>query len=74
MTGAILAKMKYVLAGLEVNPDKMRHNLDVLGGFLLSERVMFALAEQARQADRARGGLRGLDARLSRRASPSSRR
>ena len=46
MTGAILEKMKYVLAGLEVNPAKMRHNLDLLGGFLLSERVMFALAEQ----------------------------
>ena len=45
MTGAILEKMKYILAGLEVNPGKMRHNLDVLGGFLLSERVMFALAE-----------------------------
>jgi adenylosuccinate lyase len=45
MTGAILEKMKYILDGLEVNPIKMRRNLDVLGGFLLSERVMFALAE-----------------------------
>jgi adenylosuccinate lyase len=45
MTGAILEKMKYILGGLEVNPAKMRRNLDVLGGFLLSERVMFALAE-----------------------------
>jgi adenylosuccinate lyase len=44
MTGAILAQMKYVLAGLDVHADKMRRNLDVLGGFLLSERVMFALA------------------------------
>ena len=46
MTGAILAQMKYVLAGLEVHPGKMRSNLDVLGGFLLSERVMFALADK----------------------------
>jgi adenylosuccinate lyase len=45
MTGAILEKMKFILGGLEVNPLKMRHNLDLLGGFLLSERVMFALAE-----------------------------
>jgi adenylosuccinate lyase len=45
MTGAILEKMNYILAGLEVNPGKMRRNLDTLGGFLLSERVMFALAE-----------------------------
>ncbi len=45
MTGAILEKMRYILAGLEVNPGKMRRNLDTLGGFLMSERVMFALAE-----------------------------
>jgi adenylosuccinate lyase len=44
MTGAILEKMKFILTGLEVKPAKMRHNLDLLGGFLLSERVMFALA------------------------------
>src|SRR5882724_8306732 len=46
MTGAILAQTKDVLAGLEVNPGKMRRNLDTLGGFLLSERVMFALADK----------------------------
>jgi adenylosuccinate lyase len=46
MTGVILARMKDVLAGLEVHADKMRHNLDALGGFLLSERVMFALADK----------------------------
>jgi adenylosuccinate lyase len=38
--------MKYVLSDLQVHPGKMRDNLDVLGGFLLSERVMFALAEK----------------------------
>jgi adenylosuccinate lyase len=46
MTGAILEQMKYVLSNLEVHPGKMRGNLDVLGGFLMSERVMFALAEK----------------------------
>src|SRR4030095_11755014 len=31
---------------LEVHSDRMRRNLDALGGFLLSERVMFALADK----------------------------
>jgi adenylosuccinate lyase len=44
MTGVILAQIKYVLQGMEVHADRMRRNLDALGGFLLSERVMFALA------------------------------
>ncbi|UCF74338.1 MAG: adenylosuccinate lyase [Betaproteobacteria bacterium] len=46
MAGALLASMRYVLSGLVVNAEKMRSNLDLLGGFLLSERVMFALAEK----------------------------
>jgi len=46
MTGAILAHMKDVLAGLEVDAARMRRNLDALGGFLMSERVMFALADR----------------------------
>jgi adenylosuccinate lyase len=46
MTGAMLAQMKYVLEGLEVHVDKMRANLDTLGGFLMSERVMFALGDK----------------------------
>ena len=33
-----------MLAGLVVNAESMRSNLDLLGGFLLSERVMFALS------------------------------
>jgi adenylosuccinate lyase len=46
MTGAMLAQMRHVLEGLEVHADKMRANLDALGGFLMSERVMFALADK----------------------------
>ena len=46
MAGGMLATMKAVLAGLVVNADKMRSNLDLLGGFLLSERVMFALSDK----------------------------
>lgn len=46
MTGALLANMHYVLSGLVVNVKAMRRNLDLLGGFLLSERVMFALSDK----------------------------
>ncbi|HLH87072.1 MAG TPA: adenylosuccinate lyase [Xanthobacteraceae bacterium] len=46
MTGAMLAQMRHVLEGLEVHAGKMRRNLDALGGFLMSERVMFALADK----------------------------
>jgi adenylosuccinate lyase len=46
MTGGLLAMMKYVLSGLSVDVPRMRSNLDLLGGFLLSERVMFALSEK----------------------------
>lgn len=44
MAGGLLAMMKAVIEGLGVNARKMRANLDLLGGFLLSERVMFALS------------------------------
>ncbi|HTP97287.1 MAG TPA: adenylosuccinate lyase [Burkholderiales bacterium] len=46
MLGVMLAQSKYVLSGLVVHADRMRKNLDLLGGFLLSERVMFALADK----------------------------
>lgn len=44
MAGGMLAMMKYVLTGLHVDAGRMRRNLDRLGGFLLSERVMFVLS------------------------------
>jgi adenylosuccinate lyase len=47
MAGGVLAMMKHVLSGLHVDAARMRRNLDALGGFLLSERVMFALSEKA---------------------------
>ena len=46
MAGGMLAMMKYVLADLHVDVAQMRRNLDRLGGFLLSERVMFVLSEK----------------------------
>lgn len=44
--GGMLAIMKYVLSDLHVDAEKMRRNLDCLGGFLLSERVMFVLSDK----------------------------
>jgi adenylosuccinate lyase len=38
--------MRYVVEGLHVEANRMRENLDALGGFLLSERVMFALSDK----------------------------
>jgi adenylosuccinate lyase len=46
MIGGMLAMMKYVLQGLDVDVEEMRENLDRLGGFLLSERVMFVLSDK----------------------------
>jgi adenylosuccinate lyase len=46
MIGGMLAMMKYVLQGLGVGVGEMRENLDRLGGFLLSERVMFVLSDK----------------------------
>jgi adenylosuccinate lyase len=46
MMGGLLGMMKYVVEGLHVEAKTMRENLDRLGGFLLSERVMFALSDK----------------------------
>jgi len=46
MSGGLLAMMKYVLSGLTVDAPRMRSNLDMLGGFLLSERVMFVVSDK----------------------------
>lgn len=45
MAHAMLEMMREALSGLGVDRERMRGNLDLLGGFLMSERVMFALAE-----------------------------
>jgi 3-carboxy-cis,cis-muconate cycloisomerase len=41
-----LELMARILRGLVVYPERMRRNLDLTGGLLLAERVMFALGEQ----------------------------
>lgn len=45
MLSIVLANMKFALSGLEVKKDKMIKNLNALNGFVLAERVMFALSE-----------------------------
>lgn len=46
MLSVVLANMKTALSGLDVKKDKMLRNLNTLGGFVLAERVMFALADK----------------------------
>lgn len=45
MLSVVLANMKFVFDGLEIKKDKMLKNLDILDGFVLAERVMFALSD-----------------------------
>ncbi len=46
MTSVVLRNMEFALGGLIVNKKKMRDNMDLLGGFMLSERVMFVLSDK----------------------------
>lgn len=45
MLSVILDNMKFVLSDLYINKDEMLKNLNKLNGFILAERVMFALSE-----------------------------
>jgi len=44
--GLLLSLGRHVLEHLVVKPERMRENLDLLGGLLLSERVMFFVGEK----------------------------
>lgn len=46
MSGAIAAKAKKVLSNLTVDKARMRENLDLLKGLILSEPVMLVLGEK----------------------------
>lgn len=46
MLSVVLENMKFVLSGLEVKKAQMIKNLDILQGYVLAERVMFALADK----------------------------
>lgn len=43
LTSGALEHLHTLLSGLQVHTERMRNNLDMLGGVLLSERVMFVL-------------------------------
>lgn len=46
MLSVVLDNLKFVLADLEVKEDSMMRNLNLLRGYALAERVMFALSEK----------------------------
>jgi len=46
LLGGILERMNIVAGGLRVNANRMRHNLHLSGGLIVSEAVMLKLAEQ----------------------------
>lgn len=50
IAGAMLLQGKNLLAGLRVDADGMARNLDMMRGYLLSERVMLALSERVGKA------------------------
>jgi len=45
ITGAMLSQMKFILSRLDVHVERMRRNLDCTGGLMMSERVMFRIAD-----------------------------
>jgi 3-carboxy-cis,cis-muconate cycloisomerase len=49
--GGATSAMAEVLTGLEVHPERMRANLDLTHGLVLSERLAFALAERVGQGE-----------------------
>ena len=46
LVGDILARLEAIFADLRVFPTRMRENLDLSGGLIMSERVMLALGER----------------------------
>ena len=47
LTGDILARMQLLFEGVRVDPERMRANLELSGGLIMSERIMLALGERA---------------------------
>ncbi|MDQ3659402.1 MAG: 3-carboxy-cis,cis-muconate cycloisomerase, partial [Actinomycetota bacterium] len=46
LTGGAASAMRETLEGLQVNPGRMRENLDITGGLLLAEHVTTVAAEK----------------------------
>ena len=68
LVGGAAARMRELLAGLQVHPDRMRTNLEATGGLLMAEHVAAALAGAL-----GRVGAQDLVARLSRQADGGGR-
>ena len=43
LTGDILARLQVMIAGLQINPVRMRRNLDLSGGLIMAEALMLSL-------------------------------
>jgi adenylosuccinate lyase len=43
LTGDILARLQVMIAGLKINPGRMRRNLDLSGGLIMAEALMLSL-------------------------------
>ncbi len=46
LVGDILARLTLLFDGIDVKPERMRENLNLSGGLIMSERIMLALGEQ----------------------------
>ena len=44
LSAGVLAQANFMIAGLQVQPERMRRNLDMTGGLIVSEAVMMGLA------------------------------
>jgi 3-carboxy-cis,cis-muconate cycloisomerase len=51
VTSGALGTIAEIAAGLEIDTDRMRRNLELTGGLMLSEAVVFALAPKVGQQD-----------------------
>jgi len=45
LTGDMLTRLMVILSGLKLHPDRMRANLDITGGLIMSEAIMLSLGE-----------------------------
>ena len=46
LTGDVLARMRLLFEGVQIDAGRMRENLDLSGGLIMSERIMLALGER----------------------------
>ena len=51
LTGDILQRLVHMFAGLRVFPERMRRNLDLTGGLIMSEAIMLELGKQIGRQD-----------------------